>query len=160
VFGFRLSPRARKAEELEEYLLELLSSLPPWATLFIISFLASTIVPMGSEPYFLYLQNNLGVEFANELIIIAGLGNSLGSFTTFYLGRLGKLDHVRLKPYIPTLQKYGPLMAVFSPIPVVGDVVVAGLGFFRCNAFASLVLITLAKFTRYFLVSRAFDLFF
>lgn len=145
---------------MEEFLLESLSLLPPRLTLFVISFLASTVVPLGSEPYFLYLQKVMGTDAIASLILVAGIGNSLGSCTTFFLGRIGKLNHEKLKPYIPTIQKYGPLMAIFSPIPLVGDVIVAGLGYFRCHALLTLSLVALAKFSRYFLVSKAFDFFF
>lgn len=145
---------------MQDYLVAALEYLPPKLSLFVISFCASTILPMGSEPYFLYLQKTLGPDSVASLILIAGTANTLGSCTTFYLGRLGKLNHEKLKPYIPTIQKYGPLMAIFSPIPLMGDVVVAGLGYFRCNALISLVCIAIAKFTRYFLVSVAFDFFF
>ena len=69
-------------------------------------------------------------------IVIATFGNTLGGITIFYLGYLGRMDWIekygkvkmeKIQAILPRLQKYGPLTALFSFVPVVGDVLVLGL---------------------------------
>jgi membrane protein YqaA with SNARE-associated domain len=51
------------------------------------SFLAASILPFGSEPYFVAFLE-LHPESYLIACIIASLGNTLGGLSTWYLGRL------------------------------------------------------------------------
>mgnify|MGYP000443933351 CR=1 FL=1 len=53
--------------------------------IFVVSALAATILPMGSEPIFLgYLA--LQPEFFWAAVLVATVGNSLGGFITYWMG--------------------------------------------------------------------------
>ena len=53
--------------------------------LFVVSALAATILPLGSEPVFLgYLA--LNPEFFWVAVMVATAGNSLGGFMTYWMG--------------------------------------------------------------------------
>ncbi len=78
-------------------LLELLA-LPSvgLGAIFVISALAATILPLGSEPIFLgYLA--LKPEFFWAAVLVATAGNSLGGFMTYWMGAGAHLAFQRLR---------------------------------------------------------------
>lgn len=124
--------------------------------LFWSSFLAATVLPFSSEAALsAALLAGLPPVWG---LAIATLGNSLGSATTFFLGRLGRLEW--LEKYCRISQadieiarkrigEFGFLAAFFCFLPVVGDVFAVALGFMRYPAGRFLALMTLGKFVRY-----------
>ena len=83
------------------YLLEWLA-LPSigLGAIFVISALAATILPLGSEPVFLtYLT--LKPEFFWMAVIVATAGNSLGGFVTYWMGAGAQLGYQRWRPPPP-----------------------------------------------------------
>ncbi|MEI8403018.1 MAG: DedA family protein [Alcaligenaceae bacterium] len=65
--------------------------------LFVVSALAATILPLGSEPIFLgYLA--LQPEFFWMAVVVATAGNSLGGFTTYWMGAGAHLAFQRWRP--------------------------------------------------------------
>jgi membrane protein YqaA with SNARE-associated domain len=77
------------------YLLEWLA-LPSigLGAIFVISALAATILPLGSEPIFLaYLA--LKPEFFWTAVLVATAGNSLGGFITYWMGAGAQLGYQR-----------------------------------------------------------------
>jgi len=123
--------------------------------LFILTFLSATVLPLSSE-FFIYLM------FANEYdpticIVIATIGNSLGGFTNYGLGRLGNLNWLKkvgmnqekIEKHSIRIQKYGSWLAFFSWVPFIGDPLLVALGFFR-NPFLKVAILTvIGKFLRY-----------
>jgi len=78
-------------------MLEFLSSFIDnygYLNLFILSFLASTVLPLGSEALVVALIYQGFSPFT--VIMVATVGNYLGSCTTYYLGLKGR----------PVLEKY------------------------------------------------------
>ena len=62
-----------------------------WA-LFLNSFLAATILPIGSEPY---LTGLILADYPPvQCLVYASIGNTLGGITSFYFGRLCKGDGI------------------------------------------------------------------
>ena len=79
-------------------LLELLA-LPSvgLGAIFVVSALAATILPLGSEPIFLgYLA--LKPEFFWAAVLVATAGNSLGGFITYWMGAGAHLAYQRWRP--------------------------------------------------------------
>jgi membrane protein YqaA with SNARE-associated domain len=127
--------------------------------LFLASFLAATILPLGSEVVFAGLL----VAGLNgwACVAIASVGNWLGGMTNYYLGRLGKI--VWIEKYLKVkkekidkmrhwLERKGAAMAFFSFVPVVGDVIALALGFMRANVYIVNVSMFAGKFIRYVLI--------
>ncbi len=124
--------------------------------LFWSAFLAATVLPLSSEAALsAALLSGLPPVWC---LGIATLGNSLGSATTFFLGRLGKLEwlekYCRISaPDIETARKrigrFGLPAAFFCFLPIVGDVFAVALGFMRYPAGRFLGVMTLGKFVRY-----------
>ncbi len=108
--------------------------------LFIGTFLAATIIPFSSD----FLIIGLLLAGGNPLIsfIVATTGNWLGGITSFGLGWLGKWEWIEkwfkisketLEKQKWKIDKYGPLLALLSWTPFVGDVFAIGLGFYKVN---------------------------
>lgn len=134
--------------------------------LFIGSFLASTILPFPSEA--LLLGN---IALGNEVwlcVLLAGIGNTLGGMTSFWLGRLGKWQwlekwfKVRKEKIIAVQQKinrYKSIAAFFSWLPVVGDLIAITLGFMKISPWKSCLYMAVGRFARFAAVGGLIKLF-
>lgn len=123
--------------------------------LFLAAFLAATPIPFQSEIVFLGLQ--AAGWPALTLVLVASVGNVLGSCVTYAVGRwLGGLrDHPRF-PIRPAqlaraeawYARWGFWSLLVSWAPG-GDVLVAVAGLMRVPVALFLVLVTIAKTARY-----------
>lgn len=130
------------------------------ATLFILSFLAATLIPLGSE-WLLILLLQQGEYQTLTLIGVAGVGNYLGSCTNYGIGlwgseflikrllRIGDAEVSRAKHFYA---RYGLWSLFFSWLPIIGDplCVVAGIFRIKFSIFSALVLS--GKLVRYTVV--------
>ena len=124
--------------------------------MFLVAFLAGSIVPFSSEVVMTALQL-AGVPNVS-LLVWGTAGNVLGSSLNYGLGRLGKIEwlekyaHVK-KQKIETaerfVQKYGPVMALLAWIPLLGSAITVALGLLRSNFPATLLFMTIGKVLRY-----------
>jgi membrane protein YqaA with SNARE-associated domain len=127
-----------------------------YLNLFILSFLASTVLPLGSEPLvvaLIYKGFNPAI-----IILVATMGNYLGSCTTYYLGLKGRLvlekylspSPDKLEKSEKLFKKYGIYILLFTWLPWIGDAItmVAGLMQFSFRSFS--ILVFLGKLGRYF----------
>ncbi len=122
-------------------------------------FLAATILPIGSEPYY------MGVVVKSESLglplLLATVGNTLGGLTTFLLGRKGgnmankkmsDKNKARYEKASNFIKKYGPISLVMSWIPIVGDILVTVGGVMKLPTYPALFWMTVGKFFRYLLL--------
>ena len=133
----------------------------PLAGLFLAAFLAATPVPFQSEVVFLGLQA-VGWS-ALTLVVVASVGNVLGSVLTYALGRgLGGLrDHPRF-PIRPAqlaraegwFARWGLWSLLLSWAPG-GDLVVFVSGLLRAPLSAVILLLIVAKTGRYLALAWA-----
>ena len=126
--------------------------------LFLVTFLSATILPILSEAFLLAM---LAKDFdPMTCLTIATIGNSLGGITNYGIGKLGNpkwlqklgINELKLQKYNRNIAKYGSWLALLSWIPVIGDPLVIGLGFFRVSFTKVLILLVLGKFLRYLLI--------
>ena len=126
--------------------------------LFIASFLGATIIPFSSELVFSLLIIK-GYDF-NLSLLVATTGNWLGGLSSYFLGRLGKWStlekYFRLKKekivkFKTNIDKWGSLLAFVCWLPIVGDPIAVGLGFFRTNYILVAMWMFIGKFIRYIL---------
>ena len=124
--------------------------------LFIASFLGATIIPFSSE-LVLSLLIIKGYDF-NLSLLVATTGNWLGGLSSYFLGRLGKWStlekYFRLKKekivkFKTNIDKWGSLLAFFCWLPVIGDPIAVGLGFFRTNYLLVALWMFIGKLIRY-----------
>jgi len=127
--------------------------------LFLAGFLSGSVFPFNSESV-LSLLIYSGFDVGSSLMA-ATAGNALGGISIYYLGYLGKMEwiekYAKVKPekihaILPKLQKYGSLAASLSFVPIIGDVVILGLGFFRISPVLTIIFMTIGKIARYMVV--------
>lgn len=129
-----------------------------YLTLFGWSFLAATIVPLGSEPALVLLV--LRAYPFWPLVLVATAGNYLGACTTYWLA---KRAAGYLKPEsarAPSVRRAASLMArrgapvlILSWVPILGDALVAAAGAARTPFLAFSLWVVLGKFLRYVAVA-------
>ena len=98
------------------------------------SFLAATIVPVGSEPALIAIL--LRDRSWQLPLFVATAGNVGGACTTYVLARLAveKLDRRDRVPSrtevraVALMQRYGSFTLVLSWVPLIGDAIVAAAG--------------------------------
>jgi len=132
----------------------------PWPTglpgLFLLSFLAATILPIGSE-WLLVLLLMQG-RSPSDVVLTASLGNFLGACTTYLLGRWGtdsllrrllRIDPHQLLRAKRFYARYGIWSLLLSWLPVIGDPLCLVAGLLRLDFRFFSLLIFVGKFSRY-----------
>ena len=128
--------------------------------LFASALIAATILPMQSEAVLVGLLAAGNQPFA-ILLIVATVGNVLGSVINWYLGRF--LLRFRDRRWFPAsdrqlsraegwYRRYGRWSLLASWVPVIGDPLTIVAGVLREPLVPFLVLVTIAKGGRYLLV--------
>lgn len=124
--------------------------------LFIASFLGATIIPFSSELVFSLLIIK-GYDF-NLSLLVATTGNWLGGLSSYFLGRLGqwstlekyfRLKKEKIVKFKTNIDKWGSLLAFFCWLPIIGDPIAVGLGFFRTNYVLVAIWMFIGKLIRY-----------
>lgn len=133
---------------------------PGYLTLFCLSFLASTLVPLGSE-WLLVMMLARGYE-PFSTVAVATCGNYLGAVVTYLIGlwggrwliervlRVSPGQQQRAHDYY---QRYGAYSLLFSWLPVVGDPLCLAGGMLRVNFGLFSLLVASGKLMRYAAVS-------
>ena len=125
--------------------------------LFIISFLAATILPLSSE---LVLSTMLLTDSFDKylLLVVASFGNILGSSVNWYLGK--KILIFKDKKWFPAnerqiakgeiyFKKYGIWSLLLAWVPIIGDPLTIVAGILRVKFFTFLLLVSISKISRY-----------
>lgn len=124
--------------------------------LFALSFLAATIIPLGSEWLLIVLL--MGDINPVEAVLVAAVGNYLGACTTYLIGiwgsdflihRIMRISDHDLARAETLYEKYGCYSLLFSWLPVVGDPLCLIGGVFRINFILFSTLVFSGKLTRY-----------
>ncbi|WP_431024893.1 YqaA family protein [Halomonas sp. H5] len=128
-------------------------------SLFLVALVSATLLPGGSELWLARLWC-LG-EPALLLWVVATAGNTLGSLINVWLGRYARrFQDRRWFPASPAglaraerwYHRFGEWSLLLSWAPLIGDPLTVLAGVFRLPWWRALLLITLAKGTRYALV--------
>lgn len=131
-----------------------------YASLFLLSFGAATVIPVASEPVFAYMIASGGD--VSSLVATATIGNWTGGLTTYGLGFTGKWEKVSkiigIKPekaekWRQTIAQKGSWLAVLCWCPVIGDVIALALGLARANPVKVCFFMLAGKFSRYLFIA-------
>ncbi len=132
-----------------------------YPALFLLSFLAATLVPLGSEWLLAVLLVN---GFDPTIVVpVATLGNSCGALTTYAIGlwggpflvrRLLRIDPDRQRKAERTFNRYGSWALLFSWVPVLGDPLCLVAGILQTRFCSFLLLVASGKFLRYLVVAK------
>ncbi|PIA72483.1 YqaA family protein [Pseudomonas sediminis] len=131
--------------------------LSAYPTLFLSAFGAATLLPLQSEAVLVALLL-AGQHPLWALLLVATLGNVLGSWVNWLLGR--SIEHYRERRWFPVSQtrlqqaqgwyaRYGRWSLLLSWMPVIGDPLTLVAGVMRERLWVFLAIVTLAKASRY-----------
>ncbi len=137
-------------------LLHHLNLEPSLPVLFTLSFLAATVVPIGSE-WLLIVMIVTGFS-PTQTVITATAGNYLGGCTTYFIGiygsnfiinkllRIGDRELVRAEKLYT---RYGSWSLLLSWLPIIGDPLCLLAGIFKIKFIRFSLLVFSGKFLRY-----------
>ena len=132
-------------------------------TLFFSALISSTLFPGGSEALLLYKLNEGGN--AMMLVIVATVGNVLGSLITYGMGRLGneavhkkwlRMDEAKVARAETRFAKYGNPSLLLAWLPIIGDPLCLVAGLLRSHVGVFLLLVTIGKAARYAAIAWVF----
>ena len=126
------------------------------STIFVVSLVSATLLPMGSEPaVFGFVKLNPDQFWM--AVAIATVGNTLGGVIDYWLG-CGvheAVAHGKPSVHLKWLQRLGPKALFFAWLPAVGDPLCAVAGWLRLPFWPSVGWMALGKFLRYTLMTAA-----
>ncbi len=134
-----------------------MTGLSAYAALFLAAFIAATILPAQSEAVLVGLLA-AGEHPALALVIVASVGNVLGSLVNYALGRAAlRFQDRRWFPASPAAlsrarswyARYGRWSLLLSWAPFIGDPLTVAAGVMREPLWSFLALVTIAKVGRY-----------
>jgi len=126
-----------------------------YITLFAVSFLAATLLPLGSEALLVYdISQNYSLLF---LWSFATFGNTLGSMLNYWLGLKGEayleskghLSEEKMEKAKVYFSKYGGWTLLLSWVPIIGDPLTFIAGVLHYNFKYFVFIIFVAKGLRY-----------
>jgi membrane protein YqaA with SNARE-associated domain len=127
-----------------------------YVALFVLSFFAATIIPVGSEWLLVAMLLNHSDPFA--AIAVATIGNTLGAGTTWAIGIYGGPFLIRRVLHIDATaearavrfyQRYGAWSLLLSWLPVIGDPLCLVGGILRVGLGRFSLLVFIGKLARY-----------
>ena len=144
-----------------DHLLTLLA-LPKFglSSVFVVSFVSATLLPMGSEPAVFGLVK-LNPDLFWPAIAVATVGNTLGGAVTWWMGLAShkvvdkyshSQHHLRALDW---LQRLGPRACLLAWLPVVGDPLCAVAGWLKLPFWPCVIYMAIGKFSRYLTMTAA-----
>lgn len=130
------------------------------STVFVVSFISATLLPLGSEPVVFGLVK-LNPAMFWPAILVATVGNTFGGALDWWLGygahkvvdKFGHSpSHVRALAW---LKKLGPKACLLAWLPAVGDPLCAVAGWLRLPFWSCVGYMLVGKFLRYLVMTSA-----
>jgi membrane protein YqaA with SNARE-associated domain len=128
------------------------------STVFVVSFISATLLPLGSEPAVFGLVQ-LNPDLFWRAIMVATVGNTLGGAVTWWMGLVSHQvierqqhtkHHLRALSW---LEKLGPKACLLAWLPVVGDPLCAVAGWLKLPFWPCLLYMAIGKFSRYLVMT-------
>ncbi|MCB2022276.1 MAG: DedA family protein [Rhizobacter sp.] len=149
--------------------------MPPWmesliallalpkfglSTVFLISFVSATLLPLGSEPAVIGLVK-LDPWLFWPAVFVATAGNTLGGALTYWMGYGAERAYEKVALHKPEaralqwLRRFGAKGCLLSWLPIVGDPLCAVAGWLRLPFWPCVVYMAIGKFARYVTMTAA-----
>ncbi|MES2537707.1 MAG: YqaA family protein [Pseudomonadota bacterium] len=134
-----------------DWLIEILA-LPTvgLASVFLVSLLSATLLPIGSEPaVFAFIKVNPAMFWA--AIVVATAGNTLGGIIDYWMGYGAHQVFARERKsrWFGWLQRFGARTLLLAWVPGIGDPICVLAGWLKIPFWPSLFYMALGKFLRY-----------
>ena len=139
-----------------------LMALPQYGltTVFVVSFISATLLPLGSEPVVFGLIK-LSPDLFWPTILVATAGNTLGGAVSWWMGLashqvVDKYRHSRTHlRALDWLERIGPKACLLSWLPGVGDPLCAIAGWLKLSFWPCVFYMAIGKFARYVVMTSA-----
>lgn len=127
---------------------------------FLVSFLAATVIPLGSEWLLAALLVQAYDPFA--LVLVATAGNVTGAMTTYLVGVYGgewlicfvlRMSAKSREKAEGIYRRYGSWSLLLSWVPIIGDPLCLIGGMFKLEFLRFTILVTMGKLARYCVVA-------
>jgi membrane protein YqaA with SNARE-associated domain len=125
------------------------------SSVFVVSFVSATVLPMGSEAAVLGLLM-LNPNLFWEVMAVATLGNTLGGALTWWMGRQAGMALAARRGTKPQevrglawLRRFGPKGCLLSWLPLVGDPLCGIAGWLKLPFWPCVGYMAVGKFLRY-----------
>ncbi len=130
-------------------------------SVFLVSLISATLLPLGSEPaVFLLVKADPSLFW--PAIAVATLGNTLGGAISWWMGYGAEAAYERAtqrKPHNPRLlawfEQFGAKACLLSWLPLIGDPMCALAGWLRLPFWPCVAYMAIGKFARYLLMTAA-----
>ena len=130
------------------------------STVFIVSLVSATLLPLGSEPaVFGLIKLNPDLYWAT--ILVATAGNALGGAINWWMGFGAKRAYEGFKhssvqaKALAWLERLGPKACFFAFLPLVGDPLATLAGWLKLPFWQCFLYGALGKFLRYLVMTTA-----
>lgn len=149
---------------MEAWLQSLLATLalPEYglSTVFVVSLISATLLPLGSEPAVFGLVK-LNADLFWPAILVATAGNTIGGAISWAMGYGAEVayervthKHVEAKA-LKWLERFGAKACLLSWLPAVGDPLCAVAGWLRLPFWPCVFYMAIGKFGRYLVMTSA-----
>ncbi|WP_311221978.1 MULTISPECIES: YqaA family protein [unclassified Acidovorax] len=128
------------------------------STVFVVSFISATLLPLGSEPAVFGLIK-INPELFWPAVLVATAGNTLGGGVSWWMGlgahkAVDKARGVHKEPRaLKWLERFGPKACLLSWLPLVGDPLCAVAGWLKLPFWPCLAYMAVGKFFRYLVMT-------
>ena len=131
------------------------------STVFVVSLVSATLLPLGSEPVVFGLVK-LNPELFWPAIVVATVGNTIGGAISWWMGHgahkmRDKLRHQETTGHearaLRWLHALGPKACLLSWLPGVGDPLCAVAGWLRLPFWPCVAYMAVGKFARYLVMT-------
>jgi membrane protein YqaA with SNARE-associated domain len=140
-----------------QWLLALLSAPAVGLTsVFFVSLVSATLIPMGSEPaVFAVVKANADLFW--PVLLVATVGNTLGGMINYAIGYSAQQVFARERKtrWFHWLERYGAKTLLMSWLPGIGDPICTVAGWLRLPFWPSVAYMAVGKFLRYVCVTTA-----
>jgi membrane protein YqaA with SNARE-associated domain len=136
------------------------------STVFVVSLLSATLLPVGSE-FAVFGLIKLNPELFWQAIGVATVGNTIGGAISWWMGYGAERAFEKVKQRKPHelralqwLQRFGPKACLLSWLPGVGDPLCAVAGWLKLDFWPCVFYMAIGKFLRYLTMTAALVWFF
>jgi membrane protein YqaA with SNARE-associated domain len=114
--------------------------------LFVASFLAATVLPVGSEPVFVAVVTAHPAQ-REAAVLLATLGNTAGGMAGYWMGRL--IPRTAMPERLALVRRHGTPILLLAWAPFIGDALCIAAGWLRLPPWRSALMMALGKGGRY-----------
>ena len=130
------------------------------STIFIVSLVSATLLPLGSEPAVFGLVK-LNPALFWPAVLVATAGNTAGGAISYWMGYGAEKAYERMRHRpaearaLRWLERLGPKACLLSWLPGVGDPLCAVAGWLRTAFWPCVLYMAIGKFARYVTMTAA-----